>query len=151
MPMRKKPWFARLTDRVGGAVNWICAGTDRTYYPEAGTPFARWVQLTTVLDNREIITLLSPKEAYAVAYRLVQQADAVNEMNRVQGNGADYADESPSATEDFIGRVVVLTRNETDDVLRDMQANRLPSMANRSGTDRLFFRLLRQHRAMADH
>jgi hypothetical protein len=149
MSMRKRPWFARITDHIGGAVNWICAGTDRTYYPEADAPFARWVQLTTEVDGREIITLLTPREARALAYRLVQQADRVDEMNREQGNGADYVDESPSVNEDFIGRVVTLTRAEAEDVLRDMQANRLPSLATRSGTDRLFFRLLRQHRATA--
>lgn len=145
--MRKHPWFLRIAGRVGSAVTWICAGTDRTYYKESDAPFARWVQLTLDHEGREMITLLSPREARALAYRLTQQAGAVDEANRVHGNGADYADESPSVRDGSTGYVVYLTRNETEDVLRDMRLHRLPSASTRRGTDRLFHRLLQQRRA----
>ena len=71
------------------AVNWACYHPV-TFEPHSGEGFARLVRvaLSVARDRRPLQLLITPAEARSLARRLNQQADAIDRMNREQGNGS---------------------------------------------------------------
>lgn len=148
---RKKPWFTRITRPLTSTVNWICAGVTpegRSYYRQPGQKTARMVVLTTDLDGRDVVTLLTPNEARALAYRLVRQAAEVDGMNATEG-GADYTGEAPWVTEQS-GAVCALGMGAMEHILRDVEAAGLLSTATLHPATSQFFDGMRDRcRALA--
>ncbi|AEW92972.1 MULTISPECIES: hypothetical protein [Streptomycetaceae] len=116
--MPKAPWFPRVT-RL--AVNWTCADTHtRDYFKGPDAPFSRMVTWTTDLAGRELITVMTPNEARAIAYHLARQADAADQANTTQGDGNCYPDEAKWAR--YRGVVIPLTTVAASMLLDDINA-----------------------------
>lgn len=86
MARKKQTWRIHMPS---WAVNWACYHRV-TFEPHSGEGFARLVRvaLSVVRDGRPLQLLITPAEARSLARRLNQQADAIDRMNREQGNGA---------------------------------------------------------------